>query len=216
MKLSNYKNSSYNLINFEFIKVKFYLGVNKLFFLFSNSKYISGFRNKFSIFEMVYIKVFLKKALKLIYNYHVNNKKILFVGFNDINKWTKFKYLFLKSKHFTMSNFWVYGFLINKIGMDNFLKKNFKKLKNKQTYLELFSIKKTPDLIVFLTNNNFKIPYKEIDSYKIPSVIFSNNYTVTSFIAYKAFGNFTSKKSQIFVYLLLKSILTFSKTNDKK
>lgn len=216
MKLKNYKNFRYNLINSEFIKIKFYLGVTKLFFLFFNNRYILGFRNRYSVFEMLYIKAFLKKSLKLIYKYHINHKKILFIGFKDVNKWTKFKLLFLKSKHFIVSNFWIRGFLMNRSAIFATSKKIFKKKYKKHYFLEMCFVDKTPDIAVFLSNSSFKIPYQEIKNYKIPFVLLSNNYSKNVCLNYKVFGNFVSYKSQIFLYLLLKSILTFSKIDVKK
>lgn len=216
MKLKNYKNIRYNLVNSEFVKIKFYLGVNKLFFLFFNNNYILGFRNRFSVFEMLYIKVFLKKSLKLIYKYHINHKKILFVGFKDINKWTKFKLLFLKSKHFIVSNVWIRGFLVNRSEISATFKKILKKNYKKHYFFEMFFVDKTPDLAVFLANSSFKTPYKEINDYKVPFIILSNNYSTNFCFNYKVFGNITSHKSQIFLYLLLKSVLTFSKIDVNK
>jgi ribosomal protein S2 len=212
MKLRKLKNIKYNLLNYELIKIKFYLGVNKIFFYFFNSKYILGFRNQFSVFEMIYIKSSLKKKLKLIYTYHIENKKILFIGFSDLNCWTKFKLIIFKSKHFVTSNFWINGFLNNKAEALKGLQKKIKKFPTR-VYNELFCLKTTPDLVVFLTNNSFKIPFQEINNLQIPSILLLNNFSKKYCLNYKVFGNFTSYKSQIFLYLLLKSLLTFKK-ND--
>jgi ribosomal protein S2 len=216
MKLQKLKNIKYNLLNSELIKIQFYFGVNKIFFFFFNSKYIKGFRNQYSIFEMFYIKSFLKKNLKLIYKYHVNNKKILFIGFKDLNKWTKFRMLFLKAKHYVISNIWLNGLLINSSEIQHFFLKKLKKKGIKQAF-DLSYMDNSSDLIVFMTNNSFKMPLEEIDNLKVPSIFFLTNFSKKNCLAYYTmFGNFTSQKSKIFIYLLLKSVLTFSKIVIKK
>ena len=215
MKLRKLKNIKYNLLNSELINIKFYLGINKFFVLFFNNKYMRGFRNQFSIFEIIYIKSFLKKNLKLIYKFHINNQKILFIGFKDVNKWTKFKVLFFKSKHYIISNFWLNGFLINRSEISKFF---FKKLKKNsiKDFNEIFFTKKTPDLIVSVSNSSFETPYQEIFKIKIPSIFFLKNVSEKNCFNYQLLGNLTSNKSKIFIYLLLKSVLTLSLKNVVK
>jgi len=64
MKLKN-KTKQYNILNLKLINYRVFLGLNKIFFFFFDTKYIKGFRNNFSIFELLYTKSFLKKALKI-------------------------------------------------------------------------------------------------------------------------------------------------------
>ena len=50
MKTNKIKN--YNLINYNLLKSRNYLGLHKLSFCYLNSSYIIGFRNNFSVFNL--------------------------------------------------------------------------------------------------------------------------------------------------------------------
>ena len=144
------------------------------------------------------------------------NKKILFIGFKDLNKWTNFKMLFFKAKHYAISNIWLNGFLMNSSEILYFFLKRFKSKTVKQAF-DFNYMDNSFDLIVFMTNNSFEIPLKEIDNLKVPSIFFLTNYSKSNCLSYYTmFGNFTSSKSNIFIYLLFKSVLTFSKLTIKK
>ncbi len=51
MKIKKIKN--YNLINFYLLDSRNYLGLQKLSFYYLNSSYVLGFRNKFSLFNII-------------------------------------------------------------------------------------------------------------------------------------------------------------------
>jgi ribosomal protein S2 len=211
MKLKN-KTKQYNILNLKLINYRVFLGLNKIFFFFFDTKYIKGFRNNFSIFELLYTKSFLKKALKIIYKFHKKKKKIFFVGFNDINMLTNYKLLFYKTKHSFVSDFWINNLLTNRAQvLYHFKRRLIKKNKiNFKTATELFNILKTPDIVVMLNNNIIGLN-KEIEQSKLPLVLLLNNSNKINRLGYKVLGNFEALKSKIFVYLLLKSVLSFSK-----
>ncbi len=98
MKIKKIKN--YNLINFYLLDSRNYLGLQKLSFYYLNSSYVLGFRNKFSLFNLKHTKNFIKKILLVIYKFHYNNKKILFIGFPNVLN-NKFNLLFNKTNHLT-------------------------------------------------------------------------------------------------------------------
>ena len=65
MKVKKLNNLNYKLIKFEIIK----------------SKIVSNYFSKFQFKENLNkIEIYFKKALSLIFQYHINNKKILFIG----------------------------------------------------------------------------------------------------------------------------------------
>jgi hypothetical protein len=74
----------------------------------------------------------------------------------------------------------------------------------------LFNILTTPDIVVML-NNKFPGLDKEMAQSKLPLVSLLNNSNKVNRLGYKVLGNFEALKSKIFVYLLLKSVLSFSK-----
>jgi ribosomal protein S2 len=211
MKLKK-KTTQYNILNLKLINYRIFLGLNKIFFFFFDTKYIKGFRNNFSIFELLYTKSFLKKALKIIYKYHKKKKKIFFVGFNDIYTLTNYKLLFYKTKHSFISNFWVNNLLTNRVQVLYHFKRRLikKKIINFKVATELFNILTTPDIVVML-NNKFPGLDKEMAQSKLPLVSLLNNSNKVNRLGYKVLGNFEALKSKIFVYLLLKSVLSFSK-----
>jgi len=61
MKITKIK--KYNLINFNLLNSRNYLGLKKLFFYYLNSAYIIGFRNNISLFNIQQITIFLKKKI---------------------------------------------------------------------------------------------------------------------------------------------------------
>jgi len=81
---------------------------------------------------------------------------------------------------------------------------------NFKTATELFNILKTPDIVVMLNNKIIGLN-KEIEQSKLPLVLLLNNSNKINRLGYKVLGNFEALKSKIFVYLLLKSVLSFSK-----
>lgn len=216
MKLYNKIKKNYNLLNLELITFRAYLGLNKIYVFYLNCKYIKGFRNNFSVFELLYTKIHLKKVLKIIYKYNISKKKIFFIGFDDNNGFTNYKTLFLKTKHFFISDFWVHNLLLNKaLVLDHFKKTlSSKKKINSNMIDELFNILETPDLIISVNNNNFEL-YKEIIKLKLPLISLFNNSSKVRFLGYKIYGNFESVKAKIFIYLLFKALLSFSNINEK-
>lgn len=209
MKTNKIKN--YNLINYNLLKSRNYLGLHKLSFCYLNSSYIIGFRNNFSVFNLKQTKNFLKKVLLLIYKFHYFNKKILFIGFpNFLNK--NYNLLFNKTNHYYISyDNWIYNFFVN-YKQIMLLKKKLllKKNLNKKEIKTFININKIPDLIVVYNQTKETKIIKEILSTKIPFISFMNSSTTSNLLDYKILGGFHHLKTKSFIYLLLKSILTLS------
>lgn len=209
MKIKKIKN--FSLLNFNLLKYRNYIGLKKLSFYYLNSSYIVGFRNGFSLYNLKQTKNFLKKTLLIIYKFHYNNKKILFVGFpNFLDK--NFNVLFNKTNHyFTSYDNWIYNFFVN-----------YKKIlffKKKMSYNKLNSFvykntNKIPDLIVVYNQTKETKIIKEILSTKIPLISFMNSSINSSLFEYKILGGFHHLRTKNFIYFLLKSILTLSKNKN--
>lgn len=83
----------------------------------------------------------LKKALCIIYNYHMNNKRIIFIGV-PINIISKLKKLLGKTKHIIIpESIWVPGLFTNQEVCFKYLAKNPKSMENKISDI-LFQLKK--------------------------------------------------------------------------
>jgi ribosomal protein S2 len=161
------------------------------------------------------IELHLKKALQIIYKYHMNKKKILFIGIPQ-NFQKKFSKILKNTKHVAIpQSIWVNGILSNRYAISRFLclkrQKNLKKknwLQNKIIYF-LISVIKQPDLIVIFNPNLEKNALNESYKLKLPIVTFDNNLYFNTKFFYKIPGNFQQiyKKPQHAILLILASIL---------
>lgn len=160
----------------------------------------------------------LKKALQLIYLYHVNNKKILFVG-NPLNINKEIIKILKNTNHvFIPKSAWIAGFLTNN-------KASFKLLLKKNSNLNLISqrlvqLKNKSDLIVIMDQKLDQIALEESYSSKIPVISLNNNLNIFDFKSnYKVPGNFIFSKNKLknnFFYSILISTLKKSILIKKK
>lgn len=193
MKLISDSSQKYKLIKYYLLKYQVYLNTK-------NS-------NKNSVNILIEaIEMYFKQSLKIIYEYHVKQKKILFIGFpinsqiltNDILKTT--------SHSFMSENVWINGILSN----IKYVKKHNKNLSNIEIKRVLNDLHNRPDLVVlFNTKNNYQI-IKEINNLKIPIISF--NYSIKKKhekILYNVSGNYSKLlQSRLNMYsVLLYSIL---------
>jgi ribosomal protein S2 len=161
------------------------------------------------------VELHLKRSLQVIYKYHMNHKKILFIGIPQ-NFQKKFSKILKNTKHVAIpQSIWINGILSNRCAIFRYLylkrRKNIKKknwLQNKIIYF-LISVIKQPDLIVIFNPNLEKNALNEIYKLKLPIVALDNNlYSNTKFF-YNVPGNFQNiyKKTQHAIFLILASIL---------
>lgn len=197
MKLNKIKSSNYRLVKLKLIKTKVY------------KKPLDQFIN------IEDISIRLKKALHIIYKYHINNKKILFIG-TPINVDLKFQNILKSTKHTLIPEaLWLNGLITNQRSCFKYLSKNQKTLSNKISKL-LFKIRNKSDLIVILNSLNNSSALNEGYTSKIPVISMNYNLEEIDFkTSYKVFGNFQFKKKKVrdtFVYSLLTAI--FKKANQ--
>jgi ribosomal protein S2 len=172
-----------------------------------------------------------KQALQIIYKYHINNKKILFIGFPTKIE-NKFQSILKNTNHILIPNFfWVNGFITNPKKCLNYLFNN-QKLINTEISKILFLLNTKVDLVVVLNSNAAQNILNESYVSKIP-VIYLNNYlnVFDSRATYKIPGNFKfsikNPRNNFFysiIYSLLKraqqnttlnTIASFSNTNKQ-
>lgn len=146
------------------------------------------------------INIYLKYALKIIYNFNKNKKKIWFIGFTSYQSTGRI----YNSKHvFLSNNFWIKGLIGNK---------KFTKVKSK-----VYNLTQTPDLVVIF-DNGVKITtniLKEFVKQDIPIIIFGSSLRISlksSYIIFVPIFNF-EKKIKSFCFFLVHAIL---KNNVKK
>jgi len=170
MKIKSTKKSR-SLIKLHILKYQIYKNYNKYF---SNT-------------NIENLTIEIKQALKIIYLYHVKNKKILFIGFP-----------YNKILHNQLNHF--------------FISKNFYLKKMLTGYsTSIFNTKylyKKPDLIVinYTSNNDLNI-LKTLKKTDVPLVLFGNlnNSSVND---YSIQGSLKNKKIKKFYFFLIFSVLT--------
>lgn len=204
MKLKNQINKNYKFFKLKLIKSKIY-------------KKNHALKN----IELEDIEFRLKKALCLIYLFHINNKKILFIG-NPMHIYNEIKKLLKNTKHiFIPLNLWLAGTTTNQ-------KSYFKSLINqkikenqiaKKTMTQLKQIKEKSDLVVIMdeTFNNQAI--EENYNSRLPIIVFNSNLNpFDEKSRYKIPGNFISSKNKLknnFFYSILYSTLKKSNATKK-
>jgi ribosomal protein S2 len=169
--------------------------------------------NKSSLnFKLDQLEVYFKKVLTLIFQYHINRKKILFIGVNrKIQK--KLKKKLKKTKHlFFPDSYWIRGLLTN---YPNFLrsfqsKKNssiFNTIKNRELNKYLL-FRKKPHLIVMFNETPQPLILNEAVKLKIPIIALNYEIILNNTTYYHLPGNFNySNGKNHMILLFLNSIL---------
>jgi len=193
MKLKFITSKKYKLIKYYLLKYQIYSSSKK-----TDTKLVN--------FLIERIEMYFKQSLKIIYEYHIKQKKILFVGFPVLNNFF-IKNISKNTSHiFISENTWINGILSN----TKYVKKHNQNLSNIELKQFLNTLNNKPDLIVFFnTKHNYKI-IKEINNLKLPIIIF--NYSIKKKhekVLYNVLGNYSKLiETRLNVYnLLLYSIL---------
>ena len=143
----------------------------------------------------------LKKGLQIIYKYHINNKRILFISTSSTLE-MKIKNLLTNVKHLFISQyFWLNGQISNK---QQFLSK-------KISYNKISKLKNKSNLIVILDKLVDKNIIKESYKAKIPIIFLGDNLNIfETNSSYKIPGNFMLNRKKLrdnFFLVLLKGII---------
>lgn len=185
-----------------------------------NSKIYKKNQNNTTNISLEHIELCLKKGFQIIYKYHLNNKKIFFIGIPS-NFQNKFSKIFKKTKHLAIpESIWIKGILSNKHAIFQFLKlkrlKYMKKQNDQTRNIKIcLNIKKKPDLIVIINPKLEKNVVNEASHLKIPIIALNSNFKTP--IAYPIPGNFNiiNKNLHNIVFLLLSSLLKKNNNNKK-
>ena len=177
MKTSKIKNQNYKLFKYNLLKLQIYS--NQHTFIFS----------KFSNSMLEQIEAYLKQVLKIIFEYHVWQFKILFIGFPVICKMKQMKLIHFTNHNFIPEKSWVSGVFRNRLSILTYLNLIQSQSFSKSLKL-LLTIKTKPHLVVVF---NQKVEHSTINEfYKagIPILSFNWNSFDRFKIAYQTLGNF--------------------------
>jgi len=163
------------------------------------------------------IEIRIKKALYVIYLYHMQNKKILFVG-SCLDMYKDMKKLLKHTKHTIIPELgWIPGVITNQRSS---FKSLFKKQKNNELNLskKLLKLKEKADLIVIFDQNKDENALYEGYLSHVPVISLNSSLNIfDNYSSYKIPGNFLSKKKieNNFFYSLIeatikKSTITFN------
>ena len=160
----------------------------------------------------------LKKMLHIIYQFHINNKTILFFGASK-NLYRQMMQLMSETRHIIIpEGMWLNGAITNHHTIIKYLLKLRKNEKNQARIL--FQLKRKPDLIVILEEQDGETILNEGYVSKIPIVSLNSNLNIlNSKTICRVPGNFnfTSKKiSNSLLYSILKAILKKRRLNNNR
>lgn len=189
---------------------------NKLLKLsFLKNKIYKKTNNNFLISNEILLR--FKQSLQIIYKYHINKKKILFIGFPPKLNY-KFNNILKNTNHILISNFfWINGLLTNYSSCLKYYFRNQNSINNLLSKI-IFKFNKKIDLIVLLNSNYKKNILNESYTAKIPIIVFDNFSTMFDLkSSYKIIGNFKfsqKNNNNNFFYSIFNSI--FKKANNVK
>ena len=194
MKINSNKIKTKQLLKLHIIKFRIY----------ENHKNSLDYLPNINTAEIV---IKLKKSINIIYNFHKNKKKILFIGVPKLIE----KKINLETNHIAVPEFYnILGLFINKPILKNLRLKNKSIQKSK-----LFSFSKLnykPDLILIFNYDNEDLIIKESYKSKIPVIKFNYNFNLKKknlFNLYEVPGNLNFSKKSIddLFFKIINSIL---------
>jgi hypothetical protein len=193
MKLKNIRIKKYKLLRLYLYKYEAYKINKPVLFSYEN------------ILDR--LELSLKKVLLLIYNYHIFNKTILFIGLPYYTDKNMVQVLDKSNHIFLPKSVWDNGLLVNK----GFLSKKYRNL---VYFKRLLDLKDNPHLIVVFTEEKLLNLISEAKKLSIPIIYFGNLSIDLDDILYKVEGNFSSNKMKNFCQFLFYSILKRSKKSN--
>lgn len=203
MKIKSAKIRNYKLFKYNLLKMQIYS--NNL------EKDASGMSN----YILEHIEAYLKQALKIIFEYHKRQFKILFVGFPVVSKLKQMKLIHFTNHNFVSKKSWISGIFRNRFSILSYL--TSLKAQNFSKRLKLLlTVKAKPHLVVFFSQDLETNMIDEFYKTGIPMLSFNCGFASISKITYKTIGNFNliEKNLRVTYFFLLYSIL--KKTPFKK
>lgn len=196
MKVNLIKIRKYKLFKYNLLKLQIYS--NTISFDISN----------FSNNLVEQIEVYLKQVLKIIFEYHIHQSKILFIGFPVVSKMKQMKLINFTNHNFISEKSWISGIFRNRFSILTYLKliqsNNFS-----NNLRLLLSVKTKPHLVVIFNQKVENSAINEFYKARIPIISFNCHFLDTSKITYKTLGsfNFIEKNVRLTYFFLFYSLL---------
>ena len=196
MKIKKIKNPNFKLFKYNLIQLQIY----------SNEFFFNNIDLSLNIIEQ--IEVYLKQILKVIFEYHVWQFKILFIGFPIVSNTKQVKLLHFTNHDFITEQSWVSGILRNRFSTLTYLKlvqsQNFSK-----SIKLLLTIKTKPHLVVVFNQKIDNSLVNEFYKAGIPIIYLNWNFLNKFKITYKTLGSFrfVEKNIKLVFFFLFYSLL---------
>ena len=203
MKTNKVRNRNYKLFKYNLLKLQIY----------SNKPSFDTVNFSNNILEQ--IEAYLKQVLKIIFEYHVCQFRILFIGFPVVSKMKQMKLIHFTNHDFISEKSWISGIFRNRFSILTYLRliqsQNFSK-----SLKLLLTVKTKPHLVVIFNQKIESSMINEFYKAGIPILSFNWNFLNTYKIAYKTLGsfNFVEKNIKLTFFFLFYSLL--KKTPLKK
>jgi len=196
MKVNLVKSQTHKLFKYNLLKLQTYSDQPSFnIFNFSND-------------TLEYIEAHLKQVLKIIFEYHVCQFKILFIGFPVVSKMKQMKLIHFTNHTFISEKSWISGIFRNRFSILTYLKviqsKNFSK-----SLKLLLTVKTKPHLVVIFNQKIETTAINEFYKAGIPILSFNCIPSNSIKITYKTLGyfNFVQKNIKITYFFLFYSLL---------
>jgi len=203
MKTNKVRNRNYKLFKYNLLKLQIY----------SNKPSFDTVNFSNNILEQ--IEAYLKQVLKIIFEYHVCQFRILFIGFPVVSKMKQMKLIHFTNHDFISEKSWISGIFRNRFSILTYLRliqsQNFSK-----SLKLLLTVKTKPHLVVIFNQKIESSMINEFYKAGIPILSFNWNFLNTYKIAYKTLGsfNFVERNIKLTFFFLFYSLL--KKTPLKK
>lgn len=203
MKIDIIENKKYRLFKYNLLKLQIY------------SKKNSSYEFTNNLLES--LETHLKQLLKIIYEYHINHCRILFIGFPLISKLNQIKLVGRTNHSFISEKSWVSGIFRNRFSILRYLKAD-QSYSFSRNINPLLSLKAKPHLVVIFDPNLETSIINEFYEAKIPILSFGCCSPLDSKITYKILGNFDFLKTnlQTIYFFLLYSLLKQKPISKRK
>ena len=205
MKTGRIKNLNYKLFKYNLLKLQIYS--NQSHFAVAN----------FSVSVLEQIETSIKQVLKIIFEYHVCQFKILFIGFPVLSKVKQMKLLHLTNHNFITEKSWISGVLRNRFSILTYLRLIESQKFSKSLKL-LLTIKTKPHLVVMFNQKVETSTINEFYKAGIPILSFNWNSLSSLKIAYRTLGNFdfVERNIKITFFFLFYSLLKKTPLEKRK
>jgi hypothetical protein len=205
MKTGRIENLNYKLFKYNLLKLQIYS--NQSHFAVAN----------FSVSVLEQIETSIKQVLKIIFEYHVCQFKILFIGFPVLSKVKQMKLLHLTNHNFISEKSWISGVLRNRFSILTYLRLIESQKFSKSLKL-LLTIKTKPHLVVMFNQKVETSTINEFYKAGIPILSFNWNSLSSLKIAYRTLGNFdfVERNIKITFFFLFYSLLKKTPLEKRK